>query len=251
DQGGNRAAQIQERVQFDRGLGRTKPRPGKQGQAEVDGGGIQSVNRLCQLDAHRFIRIQTAGTGDERVSQVGVDAPVAGAVGVGQGAVSHGGTEAHAEKEILPGTQTNFDVGQAIPVSDLGKSHGQKLVPTGEVINLAVAVITVDTTAELLRMNPVGQLRKNKLPSGHGASLARLVLGKMPKRNLNRSHSFLLASFFPSTLYNRQPKRRPDDTDPNHNIIADQCDSSRATAATALNDYQRRVGEAAAAIGHR
>ncbi len=54
------AAQIEQRVQFDRCLGRSKWRPGKHRQAQVDGGGIQGIDRLLQVDPERFVDI-TAG----------------------------------------------------------------------------------------------------------------------------------------------------------------------------------------------
>ena len=78
------AAQVQQRVQLDGRLGRAKRRPRKYRQAQVDGAGIQSIDRVFQIDAKRFCGVQTAGDGDQRLGEVGVDAPVAHRVGIGQ-----------------------------------------------------------------------------------------------------------------------------------------------------------------------
>ena len=46
----------------------------------------KSVGGLIQIDAERFVGIEFPGLGDEDVGKIGVDAPVAPLVGVGQGA---------------------------------------------------------------------------------------------------------------------------------------------------------------------
>jgi len=56
-----------------------------------------------------------------------------------------------------------------------------------------VAVIALNAAAKLLRVNPVGELRKNRFASVHSSSLAWPVLSKMPKRSSNRSHHFSCA----------------------------------------------------------
>ena len=81
---GDVAAQVQERVQLDRRLGRAKRRPRKHRQAQVDGAGIQSVDRLFEIDTKGLRGIETTSDGNERLGEVGVDAPVATLVGIGQ-----------------------------------------------------------------------------------------------------------------------------------------------------------------------
>ena len=131
----NRAAQIQQRVELDRRLGGTKPRPRKQTQAEINRRRVQRVNGLLQLHAKGLAGVKTAGAGDQSLGQIVVDAPVAFAVGVGQSAMGDGGTKAQPIELVLTRAQADFDVRQAIPVSDLHKGHGQELVPTREVIS--------------------------------------------------------------------------------------------------------------------
>jgi hypothetical protein len=70
----------------------------------------------------------------------------------------------------------------------LAESHAQELIPTGEGFDLIIALIAADAAAKLLRMYQVKNLRKNKLPNIHSATLAEDLLGKNAENNSNRSH---------------------------------------------------------------
>lgn len=45
------ASQIKQCMELDGGFGGTKERPGKHREAEIDGGGIERVNRIVELKA--------------------------------------------------------------------------------------------------------------------------------------------------------------------------------------------------------
>ena len=49
DERGDIAVQVQQRMHLHRGLVLTKPGPGKQSQAEIDGGRVQRVQTLLQI----------------------------------------------------------------------------------------------------------------------------------------------------------------------------------------------------------
>ena len=72
-------------MQFDGTFGGAEAGPGKDGQAQVDGGGIKGVDGVFEFQSQVVVGIQGPGECDEGVGEVGVDAPVAGLVGVGQG----------------------------------------------------------------------------------------------------------------------------------------------------------------------
>ena len=57
DEFGNVALEIQQRMQFDRPFGSAKLRPGKQRQTEVDGGGVQGVNRGVEIEPEVFVGV--------------------------------------------------------------------------------------------------------------------------------------------------------------------------------------------------
>jgi len=84
DERRNVAAQVQQSMHFDRRFGRTKRCPWKKRQAQVDGRGIQSVDRVGEVDAETLVAIQFARTPDKHHRQVFPDMPVASFVGVGQ-----------------------------------------------------------------------------------------------------------------------------------------------------------------------
>ena len=55
----------QERVQLDGRLGRAKRSPSKYRKAQVDGAGIQSIDRVFEIDAKRLCGIKTTGDGND------------------------------------------------------------------------------------------------------------------------------------------------------------------------------------------
>jgi len=94
DELGNAAAQIEQRVHLDRAFGCAKSRPGEQGQAEIDGGRIERVDGVVQFDAEVVVDVQRSGSGDENLSEIGIDAPVARLVGICQRALGDTRTDA-------------------------------------------------------------------------------------------------------------------------------------------------------------
>ena len=58
--------------------------PGKDGETEVDDRGIERVHGVGQVDGERFIDIEGARRPNQSLRDVGVDAPVAGLVGISQ-----------------------------------------------------------------------------------------------------------------------------------------------------------------------
>ena len=129
DEGGDGSPQVEQGVQFDGCLAAAEQRPREKAQAQVDGGGVQGVHRLFQLQAQVLAGIQPSRRADELLGQIGVDAPVPPFVGLGQGAAGDLASEAYVVKLRLAGTQAGFDVPQAPTVGELAESHGQELVP--------------------------------------------------------------------------------------------------------------------------
>jgi len=107
---GNVAAHIQQRVEFDGAFVAAEVSPRKQRQAQVDGGGIERVDRLVQFQSELVLTIQFPCPGDQHMSEVGKDSPVAGFVGVGQGAARHRSANAHVVELARDGSQTGFDI---------------------------------------------------------------------------------------------------------------------------------------------
>ena len=81
----DRATQIEQSVHLDGGLVGSKPGSGEQRQAEVDGGGVQGIDGVVEIETERLAGIQGAGDADQHWSEVGEDAPVVRLVGAGPG----------------------------------------------------------------------------------------------------------------------------------------------------------------------
>jgi len=182
DHGWDGPAQIQERVQFDRALGGAKARRREEAQAEVDRGRVQGVDRLRQPDSDRVSRIKPPGSRDQSLGQIGVNAPVAVAVGVGQSAVRPARAKTQMIELVLARVKTGLNVRQAFTRSELGERHSQELVPAREMTGLVLALKTRHTAAELLGMNPVHHLGENHFSRMHPASWRESSFGKRRKR---------------------------------------------------------------------
>src|SRR6266849_4438366 len=119
DEGGNVAAQIQQRVQLDGRLGQAERCPRKYRQTEIDGRGVERIDSLLQFDTERFLHRQTPGDADQALGEIGVDAPVAHSIGMGQRIARHGRTNSEVIELGTLCAQANLDVPKALSVGQL------------------------------------------------------------------------------------------------------------------------------------
>ncbi len=116
EEGRDIAAQIEQRVQFDRSLGGTERCPRKYRQAQIDGGCIQGVDGVCQIDAKRFVPVKRSSHAHQALSVIGVDAPVAHGVGISQSiACNHRSNSEMIELGTLC-SQTSLEIAQALTI---------------------------------------------------------------------------------------------------------------------------------------
>ena len=158
DDRGKVAVQVQQGVEFDGGLMPPERGPRKQREAEINGGGIQSVSGGLQIAAERFIRIERGGLMDEDLGEVGKDAPVPIFVGVSQGAAGGWLADARVIELWTEGRQTGFDVTQTFTPSELGERQHEELFVSGQFADAEVAVVTGDTLVELVFGQEVKEL---------------------------------------------------------------------------------------------
>ena len=158
DDGGKVALERQQGVKFDGGLVLPKGGPRKEREAEVNGGGIQRIGGGLKFKAGRLIGVKRDGLPNERLSQIGKDAPVAIFVGVSQSAAGGGLADAGVVEFRTEGRQTGFDVTQAFAPSQLGKRQHEGRFVSGEFADTAVAVVTGDTLVELVFREEVEEL---------------------------------------------------------------------------------------------
>ena len=93
-EGGDAFSQIERRMHIAPDLGRSEPGPGKNRKTQVDGRGVEGVDRAFPLvdllEAKRLAHIETRRFHDEPLSEIGEDAAISVLVRVGQCAGEHG-----------------------------------------------------------------------------------------------------------------------------------------------------------------
>ena len=129
--------------------------------AQINRRGIEGLNRRVQLCSERFLRVQPAGASDQSLSEIRVNSQISSSVGVGEGAVRDGGSKTHVIKLVTTRTQTDFEIGEALAISDLGKRHREKLIPTGELTDLVISLGAVDAAPKPPGVDPAHQLSKS------------------------------------------------------------------------------------------
>ena len=161
----NRATQIQERVQFDRGLGRTKMSPGKKAQTQVDDRRIEGVDRLIEFERKRLRGVKLARSPNQTLGPVRVDAPIAQFVGLGESAAPDVAAKPHLIKQLGPRMQRRLQVAQALAKRELSKRHREPLIVTAKSFGCRIAVIALNAATKGLAMPKTHHLREDSLRS--------------------------------------------------------------------------------------
>jgi hypothetical protein len=154
-------------MQLDSTFATPKLAPGKQRQAPIDGRRVEGLDGLGQVHAESFLAVEFAGTANQFLREVAVDAPVANLVGGGQGVARNLSPETPVIEFGLLGAQTSFDVAQAATISELREQQTKELIPAGEVFDLAVALGAIDTKLKVIGREKVQELRKNTAAKIH------------------------------------------------------------------------------------
>jgi len=189
--------EIGQGVHLHRRLGRAEMRPWENRQAQVDGGRVQRVDSVGEVQPEILVGIQLSGLGDQALGQARVDAPVAwlfGArlVGVGQRRAPSRLTEAHAVEFRRLHRQAGLDVAQGLPVRQLRESHHPVMLGAGQRPYPMVPAVARDDPPERRPRQKIHELGEQGLADVHGR-----LLGKLPRsgpRRSNRHHPFLPAN---------------------------------------------------------
>ena len=109
------------------------------------------------------VAVEVAGHGNQHLSEVGVDSPVAKLLGVGEGGAGNSTSEAHMIELGLLGAQTGFDVAQTCAIGELSESSTQELIPTREIFDVAIALVSIHANLKVVGRNELRELRENRL----------------------------------------------------------------------------------------
>jgi hypothetical protein len=203
------SAQVDQRVKFDSGLVASEMSPWEKCQAEVDGRGIQRVCRLPEFGAEAVGEVQFSRSGDQDMCEVFVDPPVAEFVGIGESAASHDTAKPGVVKFLVEGVKTDFDVPQALAISQLSEGHAEELIETGEAAKPLIAVVASDATIELVSGQRVDQLRKDVAIVEHEPSpdaMRRVGKGSRLLESSDRKQRISYLSSSMATRYSEEHK---------------------------------------------
>ena len=91
----NQSAQIEKGMESDGRFGAAENSPREKRQTQVDGGRIEGIDRVFEFESQIFAGVKRAGLSDEDLGEVGIDAPIAGFVGMGQVVSGYAPSKAH------------------------------------------------------------------------------------------------------------------------------------------------------------
>lgn len=144
---------------------------GEDRRAQVDRRGIQGVDGSLPLieffEAQGFVDIEPARIPHESLCEVGEDAPVPLLVRVGQRAAGNGPPDPQVVELVGHRSEARLDIPEAVPVRELGKGHGQVLVPAGEASDPSVPVVATNAPVQNEPRAMRHDLRKCHLPLVH------------------------------------------------------------------------------------
>lgn len=162
----DRAGQVDLGMEFYRGFGLAEMSPRKHRQAQIYGGGIDSINHLVDVQSIGVCAVKAPGLADENLCERFVNAPVPVLVGISQISPCDVATDAHGV-EMRASPQAGFNVTQTLPESDLGKSHRKKLIAGSHALTRPRHRVELHATIELLAVDEIGNLSENKMSRVH------------------------------------------------------------------------------------
>ncbi len=179
DERRNGPAQVQQRVQLDGRLGGLKRRPVEQAQAQIDGGGVQGVDGVVQLQAQRFAGVELARSSHQHHRQGGPNTPIAGLVRIGQRRALHRRAKAHRVELVGVGRQAQFDVAQALAPGQLRIGHGAELFSARQLAHARVAAMALHDARKAAPGYELHELSEKRLACVHVCSPEDVNPGKL------------------------------------------------------------------------
>ena len=85
---------------------------GEERKTGIDGGGVERGDGFVEIDAESVIGVPASGDVDQRLDEIGMDAPVAFLVGIGERAAGYIAPDAHEVELGVLGAQTGHNAGR-------------------------------------------------------------------------------------------------------------------------------------------
>src|SRR4030042_3240725 len=162
-------------MQFHCSLFLPKQCPWEERQTEIDNRRIQGIYSLFQLNSKVFIGVKLSCFTNKNLCKVGIHTPITYLICMSQGVARNLATNAHVVHFLMGCTKARLNITQTFPIRELCKSHAEKLLPTGKVLDFVVAIVLFNTLIEFIRWYKVHELRKYCLSRIHTPSPSALV----------------------------------------------------------------------------
>jgi len=188
DAGRDRASEIQLGMHLDPCLGAAEVGPWEECQGEIDGGGVQSVNRVLQFQSQIFSSVKRASLAHETTGEILPESPVPLLVGICQGGLGNLLAEAQMVERFGSGVEAGGDVAQSFPPCQLRKGHTDELLATAKMANSTLRIVALDETGKRLPVNQIEDLRENETARVHGHRSS-----SRNSQSSNPSHPFCFA----------------------------------------------------------
>ena len=153
-------SEIQQCMDLDSCLCIAERCPREHRKAKIDCCGVQRVNSIGKIESEILANIKRSRLGDQSLCEIGVDAPVAGLVGIGQGRTRNRSADAHVVELRCLSRQARFYVAQTLPIGQLGERHDTKLLRTAKGTNSIVPSIASDDTMKCAPREKIHDLGK-------------------------------------------------------------------------------------------
>jgi len=164
---GNAATQIQQRMHLHRRFGRSKMRPWKHRQAQIDGGRVQCVHGIGEIQTQVLADVKRPGLSDQAMGEFGVDVPVAQFVGVGQRRSGYRASDTHMVKLGGLCREASFDIAQTLAIGELGEGQNTEMLCARQRPDTMIAAMSRHDTMKSLPWKEVHNLGEQRFANVH------------------------------------------------------------------------------------
>ena len=104
---------------------------------------------MIQFDSEGIVGVEVTALDNEDLGKLSIDSPISDLVGMSRSIARDIFSEAHLIEFSLSRTETVLHVSETLSIGQLSEGHAEKLVPARKALDLAVAVVMLNTFLKL------------------------------------------------------------------------------------------------------
>lgn len=167
----DRASQIEKGMELDGAFALAEYSPRKKRQTQVDRGRIEGIDGVLQFESQLFAGIESPGLTDEDLGKVGIDAPIASFVGVGQSVPGDLPSKAHVIEPVFHRSKTGLDIAKTFAVGQLGEGQAEELIEARKAFDLVIPAVAPDAFSKFVKRQEVHDLGEDSWRGIHRSLL--------------------------------------------------------------------------------